>query len=86
MYGIGVSDTTTTQREGSFTVSAQGIFGTTSNVFTHYEGTIRVINRLTGGVPKDHRTMQKWIESRIEGGNEAALAELVNRTYPSNES
>lgn len=51
-----------------------------SDLFTTYRGTLQVLNRLTGGIPKDPNTIKKWIESRIEGGNDAALAEIMAET------
>lgn len=48
--------------------------------FTRYHAEIQVHDKLIGGIPKDADTIKKWLASRIEGGNDLVLQELVNET------
>lgn len=60
-------------------MSAANIFPG-AGIFTRYAVELQVVNRLTGGVPKDPDVIKGWLKTRLEM-EDAALIELAQETY-----
>lgn len=61
-------------------MSARDVFGADADHWARYRATLQVRDRICGGIPKDPDMMRQWLEARIKGGNDAAVAELYAET------
>ena len=48
-------------------LSAKDIFGT--DIYTYYHAELQVRERMTGGIPKDMKTLVSWLKSRLDLGD-----------------
>ena len=60
-------------------MSAKDLFPKADEAYAVYRGTLKVRDRLVGGVPLDKDTIKKWLKARLDLGDRE-LVELTERT------